>query len=557
MSGTFTSEVSLLTDVFWVNLLSQRDVSSQVPINYITQPAIDLTAACFSDHSYDGAAGSLCLSELLVIGYRRFIIDVYWSHETQQWLLCPVSLPSSSTSGTSRYHLGIYTCSGSFNLRTITDVIHQYIQNSEENVATTFLYLIFNLHAATASDAPDEPPPNLSASSLPSETLLLGYRMSRELKGYLYTPTQLAHDRTNLNASWYADISDKTNPLASYFTTNTDSHGIQSTADGWPCAGYLEKRSNKRLLLGWGSIDDQMKNYDFDTDASFVFAADQVLSNISTTVTSDGKGLQSGCFYDNKTTQVPNVNASWAASIPANVDFSSSTDYSGLLVNFTSCGISLVIDQPLGDGPASTNIDPYRNLSMSNMWSWANGEPRNASDHPELENGSTFRCAVMDVNSQGHWRAGNCSDEHRAACRIDNQPYSWILSPNATSFSASTDGCPENSSFDVPRTGLENTYLYHSALSTVGDASDGLVWVNFNSIEVQYCWVYGGSNASCPYSPGANDVERRTILIPTIAAIVVLIITALTLFIKCNSNRRVSRKRKRVIEGWEYEGVPS
>jgi hypothetical protein len=315
--------------------------------------------------------------------------------------------------------------------------------------------------------------------------------------------------------------------------------------------------SNKRLLLGWGSIDDQMENYDFDTDASFVFGADEVVSNISTTISSDGRGIQSGCFYDDKTTQISSFNASWAASIPANVNLSASVDNFALLLNLTSCGISPIIDQPLGDGPASTNIDPYRNLSMSTMWSWDIGEPRNASDSPELENASTFRCAVMDSNSQGHWRAGNCSDNHRAACRIDNQPYSWILSPNATSFSDSTDGCPEDSSFDVPRTGLENTYLYHSAMSAVGEASDELVWLNFNSIEVQYCWVYGGSNASCPYSPGANDVERRMILIPTVAAFVVLIITALTLFIKCNSNRRVSRKRKRVIEGWEYEGVPS
>lgn len=497
------------------------------------------------------------MSELLVIGYRRFIIDIYWSDETQQWLLCPVSLPSSSTSGTSQYHLGIYTCSGSFGLGTITEVIHQYIQDSEESVETTFLYLIFNLHAAAVSDAPDQPPPKLSASSLPPETSLLGYRVNQELKQFLYTPTQLTQERKNLNASWYADTSDKTNPLASYFTTNSDSHGIQSTADGWPCAGYLEKNSNKRLLLGWGSIDDQIENYDFDTDASFVFAAGEILSNISTTVTSDGKGLQSGCFYDDKTTQVSNFNSSWAASILANVNLSSNADNSELLLNLTSCGISPIIDQPLGDGPASTDINPYRNLSMSNIWSWAVGEPRNASDHPEFEDSSTFRCAVMDINSQGHWRAGNCSDEHHAACRVDNQPYSWVLSPNATSFSDSTDGCPDNSSFDVPRTGLENTYLYHSVMSTVGEASDALVWVNFDSVEVQYCWVYGGSNASCPYTPDADDVERRTILIPTVAAIVVLITTALTLFIKCNSNRRVSRKRKRVVEGWEYEGVPS
>jgi hypothetical protein len=93
-------------------------------------------------------------------------------------------------------------------------------------------------------------------------------------------------------------------------------------------------------------------------------------------------------------------------------------------------------------------------------------------------------------------------------------------------------------------------------LSSSDGESSG-IWANFNSLDVQACWVTGGPNATCPYYEDEDADERRQIVIPTVAAIIVLIITALTLFVKCNANRRNSRRKKRVIEGWEYEGVPS
>jgi hypothetical protein len=172
----------------------------------------------------------------------------------------------------------------------------------------------------------------------------------------------------------------------------------------------------------------------------------------------------------------------------------------------------------------------------------------------------------MDVTLTGHLRAADCSDERHAACRIGNSPYNWTLTGGKVSFSEAVDACSdENASFDVPRTGLENTYLYNYLITkqndTInplsGDSDQREVWLNFNSLDVKACWVTGGPNVSCPYTTSSSEVERRTVIVPTIAAIIVLIITALTLFVKCNANRRNSRRKKRVIEGWEYEGVPS
>ncbi|OKL62557.1 hypothetical protein UA08_02948 [Talaromyces atroroseus] len=555
MSGAYTSDFALLNDTFWVDLLSQRDVSAQVPINFVARPSIALTAACFGDNSYNGDAASLCLSDLLTVGYFRFIIDVYWSHQNLQWLLCPVSFPTSNASNGSEYTLGSYTCSNSFSITTLLDVLNNYIQDTNSELESTFLHVIINMHAAADSDNPDGPAPSLSAASLPSESSLLGTVADKVMGSYIYTPPELAQERRDLNKSWFHDTKMWTTVLSDYFTTVNDAHGVQSTPDGWPCESYLINKASKRLLFGRGSVDPQLQSYNFTGDDAFIFPSDDVEDIISVSNTPDGSGLQSGCFFNPRNTNLQNVNNSWALA-------SVNTSYSSfLLQNYTSCGISPLVNETLYGQTADANIDPYRNLSMSATWSWAVGEPRNATSLPgytELTDTSeVLRCAMMDPSSGGHWRAGNCSDEYRAACRVTNEPYLWTLSEDTHSFSGSSNACPSNSFFDVPRTGLENTYFYHQAVSEVGSTSASEpIWVNLNSMDVEYCWVLGGANATCIYTEGSNDVGHRTILVPTIAAIIILTITASTIFVKCNSNRRISR-RKRVNEGWEYEGVPS
>ena len=83
------------------------------------------------------------------------------------------------------------------------------------------------------------------------------------------------------------------------------------------------------------------------------------------------------------------------------------------------------------------------------------------------------------------------------------------------------------------------------------------VWVDFNSLDIASCWVKGGPEARCPYASDPQQLQKKTVLVATIWGIVICVVAALTLFVKCNANQRNSRRRKRVIEGWEYEGVPS
>lgn len=123
--------------------------------------------------------------------------------------------------------------------------------------------------------------------------------------------------------------------------------------------------------------------------------------------------------------------------------------------------------------------------------------------------------------------------------------------------------CPSNSTFAAPRTALENSYLI-SAMQTAHsngslDTDDTSIWVNFNDLDVSGCWV-AGANQTCPYVQRPTDTSRR-VTVPTVAAVVVFALVALTLFSKVAANR-TSRKRRRSRKrigdgGWDYEGVPS
>ncbi|KAF4547918.1 Hypothetical protein D9617_34g040980 [Elsinoe fawcettii] len=75
-------------------ILSQRDLSARIPINFVTHPSVSLASACFSGNRYEDNAIKKCLSNLLSTGFRRILLDVYWDPLLIQWSLCPAAVPS-------------------------------------------------------------------------------------------------------------------------------------------------------------------------------------------------------------------------------------------------------------------------------------------------------------------------------------------------------------------------------------------------------------------------------------------------------------------------------
>jgi hypothetical protein len=462
------------------------------------------------------------------------------------------------SSGEMLFSLGSYQCSEDLDIQNISPLILGYLQNTSDTIHAQLLWLEFNLHAAASSNAPDEPanaPPN---SALPSVGQLVGQEMNSTMQAYIYTPSQLASDRSNLNESWYHGPS-LDFPDPGYYNTMKQVDGTISTPDGWPTERYVQLTKLMRMLLGWGTVDPQMANYSFSGDAGTVFPQGYLSESIQIEANSAGQ-VTSGCFFDPSVTTVSKLNSSWALS-----SFDQNAPVSALASNLAACGISPILNVTLGGTSADSNATPYTSFSRSAIWNWAPGEPRNNStsgfdeDYPQAE----FRCAIMDVSAAylGLWRVEDCPNKHRAACRIDNQPYEWTLSSNNVSFYDAPYSCPSDSSFSAPRTGLENHHLHQTVLSSrlsIGTTQEAKgIWINFNSLDTATCWVATGPNGTCPYYVDESAQQSRQILVPTIGAVIVFVLTALTIFVKCNVNRRNSRTRRRGDGGWDYEGVPS
>jgi hypothetical protein len=365
----------------------------------------------------------------------------------------------------------------------------------------------------------------------------------------------LRNDRANLNASWFSDTRE-VEPIVEYFNITLNADNMLTTQNGWPSESYIEFSKQYRLIVGYGSIDPQVATYNFTGDENTIFS--QNAFTMVQTVAYGAAGLvEHGCFND--TTTVATSNSSWAVTtslqIPPDANLTSNHTLSSLS-NLTSCGISPLLNDTLSNTTADQTITPYQSIAYNSIWSWSTGEPRNVSS---LEsNFNLIRCALLDETLGGRWRVADCTEKHLAACRATNTPYVWRLSSSRGTYSSSSNSCPAGTSFLAPRTGLENAHLFTVAMQHLtSDNSDMGIWINFNSLDTESCWV-SGVNTSCPYTKSL-DRTNRTVVVPTVAAVIVFLIAVLTLFVKCASNRQTSRRRRRRRgnDGWDYEGVPS
>ena len=459
------------------------------------------------------------------------------------------------------YSLGPYQCSSNLTLGSLPPLISGYLQNTSDTIHARLIWLEFNLHAATSADAPSGPANAPSNEELPSSTELVGQQLNNTLQSYIYSPRQLAIDRSDLNSSWY-HVSASELPVSAYYSTTKQANGVLTTPDGWPTEAYIQFNKVTRLSLGWGTVDPQMQNYNFDDDSGTIFSQGYLSAPRPLKADSAGQ-LTSGCFWDPRIPSVALSNSSWAVS---NLDQGAALALPSLTNNLTACGISPMLNETLSSTSADNDVAPYALFARAAIWSWAPGEPRNTSATGTDGDGypSQFRCALMDTSSAytGHWLVGDCPDQFHAACRVQNRPYEWVLSPDEISFSDAPYSCPDNATFSAPHTGLENQYLYRYVLSKGNQADPATsgpirVWVNFNSLDIESCWIASGPNGTCPYYFDESREQSREILVPIIAVIIVFVLTALTVFVKCNVNRRNSRARKRGDGGWDYEGVPS
>jgi hypothetical protein len=511
-----------------------------------------LQDACFGHDLFDVGPATLCLSNLLATGFRGFVLDLYWDYSRRIWTPCPVLLAngtgSNTAGGSTVAHIGPYSCSPDLNLPVLLDVLNGYLHNTSNTLAAVMTYMHFNLHAASESNGTSGA---LDGSQVPQASEAISAIVNTNLSSEIYTADSLYSDRQSLNASWLGGSATSL-PDLSYMTTVTDNEKRLSTPDGYPSEGLLE--FSKRLVFSLGDVDPQLHLYDTDQDYKTFFKSSDLMQQTAVAYESSGT-LTTGCFANENSTSIPNSNNSWAVTY--NLQSPTLSDsYDPSLSNLTSCGISPILNATTLADTADANILPYQTAVYSSIWSWSTGEPRNVSANEY--HGSNIRCAAMDLTLAGRWRVADCTEPHPGACRSNDEPYVWTLSRGRGPNASRDQACPPNSTFAVPRTGMENTYLRRAAARSPETAADPTVWLNFNSADVQDCWVSGVGRA-CPYA-SSQGLSTRKVIIPIVAALVVLVLAALLVFVKCAANRRNyrrGRRRKNADDAGVYEGVPA
>lgn len=461
--------------------------------------------------------------------------------------------------------VGEYTCSTQLDFHQFLNVLYGHFINTEDNLNATTKYIILNLHAASSVSGSSDPDASPSQDNLPQGNNLLSSLISANNSQYLYTPQLLGDQRSDLNkpTSWFT-VRQSITPDSTFYQVDRSSNNIVSTPDGWPSESVVEFARARRMLAGFGHIDPEMQGYDLSLDAATIFAPGYLQNPRDITLTSNGS-ITNGCFFNSDESSVANANSSWSTSINLAQNAAQDTPLDISLAqasNLTACGISPILNTTLSNASADSNPLPYKSYVLSTIWSWAENEPSNIDpddqDPADPSQDPINRCAVLNATS-AHWQSHDCGVSHHAACRVDGEsPYTFRISDSSAAYAKAEAACRNGVSFAAARSALENSFLSHAwrDYRDEHDVEDELLWVDFNDLDIAGCWVIG-QNSTCPYQDQQVGEVRR-VVVPTVAAVIVFVLAILTIFIKCASNRRnTKRRRKRVDDGWDYEGVPS
>lgn len=631
-----------------------------MPVNFQTAPGVQLTRACFAANQYEHNAFQKCFSNLLAVGFRRFVADVYWDPLRQEWSLCPVEMPrsdgdpsdggevqvstgqtvvpssdtskavipvstvpvppggkkrqetstsdlplapqssvpptSSSSSvsssvsasaspsptiitfpnpnGAPMLQIGNYNCTSQTTFDLLTGILNNFLESTSTTTGASLILFSFNLHAAASLTNPNGPAPSLSPNQLPGSGQLLSDLLRGNLSDDIYRPTRLADQRADLNDSWY-NVAWNSRPLQGYYVKSENAQGQLSTTSGWPTEAFMEFKELFRLIASFGSVDPQMKSYNIAGDSGYVFPPGTIAREIETSVGSDGQ-VTSGCLFSASEDAITSAtNSSWAVSTAPPLDISAQPDlFSPIpsIGNMTACGTTPLLNQTLAGSTADKNPLPYAAYVHSTLWTFAPGEPLNATQGDKDD--SINRCVVMMKSPYpSRWRVADCRDSHRVACHDPENPYKWRISDKPATYNDAESQCTAPYRFSVPHTALENSHLYaeflaSSSPSSPSSSSDSssnnnnnnndVLYLNLNSINTPDCWVVG-RNETCPYLPTAETDRTKIVVVPTVAAVIIFLLAVMTFFLKCAANRRENKRgrKRRLVDGWEYEGVPS
>lgn len=308
-------------------LRTQRDLAYNTSIDRILWPAINLSAAYFNNNNFSTSMINN-IPSLLVMGYRRLVVDLYWDESRGAWQLCPVQYPvpaspqpnstttsstniTSPTSLSSAHSENLITTITSTSTSTATtqtlakravpnafdesilsnsDIIISnitcprdtylhfffnllsnytyFISRTQDPTLTDLLFLVLNLHDFGYYNLT-----SVNTSSVPlnqTDKFVSSFSsvLSDIFKNNIYTPTNLTADRADLANSFNTTGE----PYFSSFENTTTNPPTFYTTTGWPNWGYLVSK-DVRIIVSFGTVNMSANTtYNITTDLDVVFA---------------------------------------------------------------------------------------------------------------------------------------------------------------------------------------------------------------------------------------------------------------------------------------------
>ncbi|KAK7208036.1 hypothetical protein BZA70DRAFT_287361 [Myxozyma melibiosi] len=383
-----------------------------------------------------------------------------------------------------------------------------------------------------------------TSSDSNDKELSLSEQVKEIMDDYIYTPKDLALDRKRTSFTW-------------------NSTGASSV--GWPLLEDILFRDFYRILFSFGDIDVDTDEYDTDGDLDVIFSSSEVpylgtrALLYSTAFSSSELDPSSSpvCSIDVNTYKVDLTSTGDAVppSFLIASDISDNVFTADAMKQYLKCGFSPVLNATKS---TETEIVNYvtENLAAA-KWSWEKDEPKVISTaSSETTSYLQVKCAAQ---TEDGWVVENCYNKYRAACRVSKETYNFVLSEKEVSYYDAVDACSSTSNqlFTLPRTALQNTVLERLRQEKVKSEP---IWVDLNSLAHPNCWVSGGPGASCRYEASTTR-QSVEVVVPTVAAIIVAILLALTLCSKIFGSQQVKarRRRRRYVKLFgeaEYDGVP-
>jgi hypothetical protein len=192
---------------------SQRDLGLAIPVNFISSPAVSLSAACFPFNSFEDADYGVCFSNLLAIGFRRFSLDLYWDQGRELWSFCPVSIP------------GATSVSASFQeIQTSLNVASSFAAASSTSIGDLFLQRQQGNEDLTRSSTTSSPSIRTSATSTtvaPKGTTSLG-ELQPGIAPYTGNPNASLVSIASYTCTTSIDLSTLITQLRDYFSQTDD-----------------------------------------------------------------------------------------------------------------------------------------------------------------------------------------------------------------------------------------------------------------------------------------------------------------------------------------------